>query len=59
MSNKNYLLDKSLIYELFLSLFRLQNDKTINLKDLELKKEIKLDKEIVNWTEETDRKSVV
>jgi DNA-binding transcriptional ArsR family regulator len=53
MSNKNYLLDKSLIYELFLSLFRLKNDKTINLKDLELKKEIKLDKEIVNWTAET------
>jgi len=53
MSDKNYKLDKSLIYELLLSLFRLKNDKTINLKDLELEKEIKLDKDIVNWTAET------
>jgi len=53
MSSKNYKLDRSVIYELFLSLFRLKNDKIIKLEDLELKKEIKLNKEIVNWAAET------
>ncbi|RCW53327.1 regulatory ArsR family protein [Halanaerobium sp. ST460_2HS_T2] len=53
MMSNNYILDRSIIYEVFLSLFRLNNNKTINLEDLELEKEIKLDKEIVNWTAET------
>lgn len=56
MSNKNYKFDKSLIYEFFLSLFRLKNNRTIKLEDLDLKKEIKLDKEIVNWVEKTTAK---
>ena len=53
MSSKNYQLDRSMIYELFLSLFRLKNDKIIQLEDLELEKEIKLDKEIANWAAES------
>lgn len=56
MNNKSYTLDQSLIYELFLSLFRLKNDKTINLEDLDLEREIKLDKDIIEWTAETLKK---
>jgi len=53
MKSKKYKLDKSLIYEFFLSLFRLENDESMKLKELDLEKEVKLDKEIVNWVEET------
>lgn len=52
MKIKNYELDRSLIYEFLLSLFRLENDEKMKLKELELEKEVKLNKEIVNWVEE-------
>src|SRR6056297_3982069 len=53
MGIKSYKLDRSLIYEFFLSLFRLENDEAMKLEELEMEKEIKLDKEIVNWVEKT------
>lgn len=56
MGVKKYKLEKSLIYEFFLSLFRLENDEAMKLEDLEMEKEIKLDKDIVNWVEKTLKK---
>jgi DNA-binding transcriptional ArsR family regulator len=56
MGVKKYKFEKSLIYEFFLSLFRLENDEAMKLKDLEMEKEIKLDKDIVNWVEKTLKK---
>ncbi len=53
MGVKKYELDRSLIYEFLLSLFRLENNEEIKLEELELEKEIKLDKEIVNWVKKT------
>lgn len=52
MGLKKYQLDRSIIYEFLLSLFRLENDEGMKLKQLDLEKEIKLEKEIVNWVEE-------
>lgn len=52
MGSKKYQLDRSIIYEFLLSLFRLENDEGMKLKQLDLEKEIKLEKEIVNWVEE-------
>ncbi|TDO94424.1 DNA-binding transcriptional ArsR family regulator [Halanaerobium saccharolyticum] len=56
MSMKKYQLDRSIIYEFLLSLFRLENSEGMKLKKLELEKEIKLEKEIVNWVEEKQKK---
>jgi DNA-binding transcriptional ArsR family regulator len=56
MAVKKFELDRSIIYEFFLSLFRLENDEAMKLEDLELEKEVKLDKEIVNWVEKTLKK---
>jgi DNA-binding transcriptional ArsR family regulator len=53
MKKNNFELDKSLIYEFLLSLFRLNNNDSLKLEDLDLEKKIKLDKEIVNWVENT------
>lgn len=52
MNTKKYKLDRSLIYEFLLSIFRLENKNIIKLEQLELQKEIKLDKEIESWVEE-------
>lgn len=56
MESNIYQLDRSIIYEFLLSLFRLENDEGMKLKELELEKEIKLEKEIVNWVEKTLQK---
>jgi DNA-binding transcriptional ArsR family regulator len=53
MKNINLKLDQSLIYEFLLSLFRLKNNDFMKFEELELEKDIKLDKEIVNWVENT------
>lgn len=56
MGVKKYQFDRSIIYEFLLSLFRLENDEEMKLEQLELEKEIKLEKEIVNWVEEKLKK---
>lgn len=53
MTDKNYQLDSSLIYEFLLSIFRLENNDIIKAECSEFEKDIKINKEINNWAKKT------